>query len=198
MKKLILSILLSGITIMVVAQSNKTNMYDFIKMLLYDSTGFENVGDWQLSENKKFPVTWKDDRVIMSDDTSINFYRRGIADIVLNNRSFKQAGQPVKWNIMLKGARSGYSSFSMLSSPSNEIQSKWSVDSLFGNKPFKAKLLKSCDTKPLIGYYYYEVKIPKKDIVYLKISWLTVNGNTALRIDGYDSWSKYAVKLECR
>jgi hypothetical protein len=198
MKKLILSILLSGITIMVVAQSNKTNMYDFIKMLLYDSTGFENVGDWQLSENKKFPVTWKDDRVIMSDDTSINFYRRGIADIVLNNRSFKQAGQPVKWNIMLKGARSGYSSFSMLSSPSNEIQSKWSVDSLFGNKPFKAKLLKSCDTKPLTGYYYYEVKIPKKDIVYLKISWLTVNGNTALRIDGYDSWSKYAVKLECR
>jgi hypothetical protein len=198
MKKLILSILLSGITIMVVAQSNKTNMYDFIKMLLYDSTGFENVGDWQLSENKKFPVTWKDDRVIMSDDTSINFYRRGIADIVLNNRSFKQAGQPVKWNIMLKGARSGYSSFSMLSSPSNEIQSKWSVDSLFGNKPFKAKLLKSCDTKPLMGYYYYEVKIPKKDIVYLKISWLTVNGNTALRIDGYDSWSKYAVKLECR
>lgn len=198
MKKLILSIFLSGITIMVAAQSNKTNMYDFIKMLLYDSTGFENVGDWQIGENKKFPVMWKDDRIIMSDDTSINFYRRGIADIVLNNRSLKQAGQPVKWNIMLKGARSGYSSFSMLSSPSNEIQPKWSVDSLFGNKPFKAKLLKSCDTKPLTGYYYYEVKIPKKDILYLKISWLTMNGNTALRIDGYDSWSKYAVKLECR
>lgn len=198
MKKLTLSIFLSGITIMVAAQSNKTNMYDFIKMLLYDSTGFENVGDWQIGENKKFPVMWKDDRIIMSDDTSINFYRRGIADIVLNNRSLKQAGQPVKWNIMLKGARSGYSSFSMLSSPSNEIQPKWSVDSLFGNKPFKAKLLKSCDTKPLTGYYYYEVKIPKKDILYLKISWLTMNGNTALRIDGYDSWSKYAVKLECR
>ena len=47
MKKLILSIFLSGITIMVAAQSNKTNMYDFIKMLLYDSTGFENVGDWE-------------------------------------------------------------------------------------------------------------------------------------------------------
>ncbi len=198
MKKLILSIFLSGVTIMVVAQSNKTNMYDFIKMLLYDSTGFENVGDWGIGENKKFPVTWKDDRVIMSDDTSINFYRRGIAGIVLNNRSLKQAGQPVKWNIMLKGARSGYSSFSMLSSPSNEIRPKCSVDSLFGNKPFTAKLLKSCDTKPLIGYYYYEVKIPKKDILYLKISWLTMNGNTALRIDGYDSWSKYAVKLECR
>lgn len=198
MKKLTLSIFLSGITIMVAAQSNKTSMYDFIKMLLYDSTGFENVGDWQIGENKKFPVMWKDDRIIMSDDTSINFYRRGIADIVLNNRSLKQAGQPVKWNIMLKGARSGYSSFSMLSSPSNEIQPKWSVDSLFGNKPFKAKLLKSCDTKPLMGYYYYEVKVPKKDILYLKISWLTMNGNTALRIDGYDSWSKYAVKLECR
>ncbi|HXS54606.1 MAG TPA: hypothetical protein VN726_00700, partial [Hanamia sp.] len=102
MKKLILSIFLSGITIMVAAQSNKTSMYDFIKMLLYDSTGFENVGDWQIGENKKFPVTWKDDRVIMSEDTSINFYRRGIANVVLDNGSRKPPVQPVKWNIMLK------------------------------------------------------------------------------------------------
>ena len=198
MNKLVLSILLSVITIMISAQSRKTDMYDFIKKLLYDSTGYENVGDWAVGQPGKFPVAWKADKIEMSDDTSINFYRIGTADIMVNHRSLMRAAQPVKWNIMLKGARSGYSSFSILSSPSNGIQPRLTIDSLFGNKPFSAKLLKSCDTKPVTGYYYYEVKFPKKDIAYIKISWLTANGNTAYRIDGYDSWSNYAAKLECR
>ena len=198
MNKLVLSILLSVITIMISAQSRKTDMYDFIKKLLYDSTGYENVGDWAVGQPGKFPVAWKADKIEMSDDTSINFYRIGTADIMVNHQSLMRAGQPVKWNIMLKGARSGYSSFSILSSPSNGIQPRLTIDSLFGNKPFTAKLLKSCDTKPVTGYYYYEVKFPKKDIAYIKISWLTANGNTAYRIDGYDSWSNYAAKLECR
>jgi hypothetical protein len=198
MKKLVLSILLSVITIMISAQSRKTDMYDFIKKLLYDSTGYENVGDWAVGQPNKFPVAWKADKIEMSDDTSINFYRIGTADIMVTHRSLMRAGQPVKWNIMLKGARSGYSSFSILSSPSNGIQPRLTIDSLFGNKPFTAKLLQSCDTKPVTGYYYYEVKFPKKDIAYIKISWLTANGNTAYRIDGYDSWSNYAAKLECR
>jgi hypothetical protein len=198
MKKLALSILLSCITVIISAQSYKIELYDFIKKLLYDSTGYENVGSWAVDEPKKYPVAWKTEGIVMSDDTSINFYRLGTADITVNKRNFLHAGQLVKWNIMLKGARSGYSSFSILSTASNEIQPKYTIDSLFGNKSFTAKLLKSCDTKPVTGYYYYEVKIPKKDVAYLKITWLTINGNTALRIDGYDSWSNYAVKLDCR
>jgi len=198
MKKLILSVLLSCITIMIAAQSRKTDIYDLFKKLVCDSTGFENVGDWAVGEPKQFPVTWKTDNLVMSDDTSINFYRLATADITLNNKSFMREGKPLKWNIMLKGPRSGYSSFSILGSPSHEIQPKYNIDSLFGTRPFTGKLLKSCDTNPLMGYYYYEVKIPKKDIAYLKISWLTINGSTALRLDSYDSWSKYAVKLDCR
>ena len=68
---------------------------------------------------------------------------------------------------------------------------------MLGNKSFTAKLLNSCDGKSLAGYYYYEVKIPEKDIFFIKFSWISVNGNTALRIDCYDDWSKYAVKLDC-
>ena len=49
----------------------------------------------------------------------------------------------------------------------------------------------------LSGYYYYEVKIPKKDIAFIKLSWVSVNGSTAIRIDCFDNWSKYAVKLDC-
>lgn len=86
---------------------------------------------------------------------------------------------------------------SIISSPSNDMQPKYTIDSVFGKKNFTAKLLKSCDTKTLTGYYYYELKLPKKDIAFIKLSWISVNGKTAIRIDCFDSWSKYAVKLDC-
>jgi hypothetical protein len=197
MKKILLQIFFIFCTFVVSAQVSKTELYDLIKKLLYDSTGYENVGDWAVGESKKFPVKWKEDRLIMSDDTSINFFRSGTVDLTINGHHFMEAGQPVKWNIMLKGPRMGYTSFSMISSPGTEMQPKQNIDSLFCNKPYKAKLLKSCDAKTLTGYYYYELKLPKKDAAFLKISWISVNGKTAMRIDCFDNWSKYAVKLDC-
>ena len=198
MKKFILLILIACCSFAVTAQSPKTELYDLIKKFLADSTGYENVGEWAVGEPKKFPVQWKEDRLIMSEDTSINFFRSGTVNISIKGKSFIQAGQPVKWSIMLKGPRSGYTNFSIISSPPcSDMQPKYTPDSLFGKKPFTAKLIKSCDTRPFSGYYYYELKLPKKDIAYLKISWITVNGNSAVRLDCYDTFSKYAAKLEC-
>lgn len=179
------------------AQSSKTELYDLVKKFIYDSTGYSNVGDWAVGEPKKFPVKWKADRIEMSDDTSINFFRIGSADITIRNKSFMQNGQPVKWNVMLKGPRMGYTSFGIISTPSADLPSKPVIDSIFGKKPFTAKLLRSCDSKTLTGYYYYELKLPKKDLAFIKISWLSVKGNTALRIDVYDADSQYAAKLDC-
>ena len=198
MKKLLVCFLFGFNMLNTYGQSSKIELYNLIKSLLFDSTGYENVGDWAVGNPKKFPVAWKADKIEMSPDTSINFYRMGTANISIKGHSFISKGQPAKWSIMLKGPRMGYGSFSIISSPGNDIQSKWTIDSIFGNKPFKATLLKSCDSKVLTGYYYYEVKLPKKDVAYLKLSWLSINGNTALRIDCYDNWSKYAVKLDCR
>lgn len=179
------------------AQSPKTELYDLIKKLIPDSSGYENVGDWAVSQPKKFPVKWQGDRLEMSDDTSINFYRRGTVDIMIKGRSFMQAGQQVKWNMMLKGPRMGYTSFSIISSPSIGMQPKYSIDSIFGKKYYAAKLLKSCDAKEIGGFYYYEVKLPKKDVTFMKLSWISVNGATAIRIDCFDNYSKYAAKLDC-
>jgi len=198
MKKFILLIAIMCCSIVVTAQAPRTELYDLIKKLLTDSTGYENVGEWAVGEPKKLPIKWKEDRLIMSEDTSINFYMSGNANITINGKTFMQGTQPLKWNIMLKGPRAGYTNFSIISSPlSNSIHPKYNLDSLFGKRPFIAKLIKSCDTKPLSGYYYYELKLPKKDIAYLKISWITVNENSAVRLDCYDAFSKYAVKLEC-
>lgn len=185
-------------TVSASAQMPKTELYDLVKKLLYDSTGYENVGDWAVGQPKKYPVSWKADRIEMSEDTSINFYRLGTAGVTIKGKSASASGQGTNWNVMLKGPRMGYASFSIISPASVDLHPKLTLDSVFGNKPYTARLLKSCDTKPLLGYYYYEVKIPKKDIAYIKLSWLTVNGNTALRIDGYDSYSQYAVKFDCR
>jgi hypothetical protein len=149
MKRFTLYIMFSFCTAHVFAQSTKTELYDLIKKLITDSTGYENVGDWAVGQPKKFPVLWKADKIEMSEDTSINFYRLGTINITVKGRSFMQAGQPVKWNILLKGPRMGYSSFSIISSPSSNIQPKFNVDSIFVQKPYTAKLLKSCDAKAL-------------------------------------------------
>ena len=181
------------------AQLPKVELYDLIKKLMFDSTGYENIGDWAVGSPKKFPVKWNEDRIIMSDDTAINFYRMGAADISIKGKTYnmenKQAG---KWQVMLKGPRMGYSSFSIVCMPMKELLPKLTIDSIFGNKPYKAKLLKSCDSKTMAGYYYYEVKLPKKDLFFIKFSWVSVGDKAALRIDAYDNWSKYAVKLDCK
>lgn len=163
-----------------------------------DSTGYSNIGDWDVSKAKKIPIKWKEDRIIMSDDTSINFYRLGSLDIQVAGKSFMLNGQPVKWQIMLKGPRMGFSSFSIISTASKELLGKYTLDSLFKDKDYFAKLLKKCDAKALAGYYYYQLKMKGKDVLYIKTSWVNVNGNVMIRIDGYDDWSKYAVKLECK
>ena len=197
MKKVFLLIIFISIHQLLSAQSHKVELYDLVRQFLYDSSGFENVGDWGVSHPKKYEVNWKADNLEMSPDTSINFYRLGTVDAKINGRTIMQKGKPVQWQLMLKGPRSGYMSFSMISTPSTEFKPQYNLDSLFGNKPYAAKLLRSCDEKTLSGYYYYEVKIPKKDVTFIKISWISVNGNTAMRLDCYDNYSRYAVKLDC-
>ena len=63
------------------ATAQKTELYDLLKKIIPDSTGYENVGDWAVGKPKLFPIRWKEDRLIMSEDTSINFYRLGTADM---------------------------------------------------------------------------------------------------------------------
>lgn len=183
---------------MAAAAQPSTDVYAFLRSLLTDSTGYENVGDWGVGNPKKFAVKWQTDGVKMSNDTSINFYRQGTANLTINGKTCISNGKPMTWNVLFKGPRMGYSSFSILTSPSAALSPRFTIDSLFGKNRFSARLLKACEVLPFTGFYYYELKLPKKDVVYLKLTWLTANGNTALRLDGYDSWSRYAARLECK
>ena len=170
-----------------VAQTAKTEMYDLVKKLLDDSTGYENVGDWAV----KIPVKWKSDELKMSDDTAINFYRLGIADITIRGKTYLTSGQKAVWNIMLKGPRMGYTSFSILSSTSNELHPKFTIDSLFGNKPFTSKLEKSCDGNSAAGFYFYSLKLAKKEHASILIA--TMNGEKIVTYKS-KSFDKYFQK----
>ena len=117
MKKLVSYLMFSCCCLSTSAQSPKTELYDLLVKLMYDSTGYENVGDWAVGKPKKFPIKWNADRLEMSDDTSINFFRKGTVDVTIKGRTYQQAGVPVKWNIMLRVARSGYASHSIINSP---------------------------------------------------------------------------------
>lgn len=183
---------------LVPAQNASTELYDFIKNVISDSTGYPIVGDWSVNKLKTAQVKWKTATIQISDDTSINFYRQGTSNFMVNGKKHNTGGKPLLWNIMLKGPRAGYTSFSILSGAARSLAPKMALDSLFGKRPYSAKLLKRCDGSSLAGFYYYEVKLPKKDIIYLRLSWISLNGNTALRIDGYDAWSSYAAKLHCK
>jgi len=176
------------------AQAPQTELYTLLHKLATDSNGYENVGNWAVGQPAMFPVKWQADRIEMSDDTSINFFRNGTARLLIKGKNLTGASP---WRVMLKGPRSGYSSYSIVSPASAQWQPPFPIDSLLGGKPYRAKLLKKCDNHPGAGYYYYEVKMPQKDVLYLRIGWKTTAGATTLSLDGYDAYSKYAARLNC-
>jgi hypothetical protein len=194
MKKYLLLLVSMALVLTASAQTPRIELYDLIKKLLTDSSGYENVGDWGVGSSKNSPIKWKNDQLEMSDDTAINFFRMGTADILIHGK--KPEGSSGLWNLMLKGPRMGYISFSILSPVFTAVISGITLDSLFFTKPYKATMLKSCNAASS-GYNYYAVKIPKKDPAYIRVGWLTQNGKTVLRLDVYDNWSKFAVKLDC-
>ncbi len=182
------SLLLSAATF---SQLKKVELYNLVKKLVQDSSGYSTVGDWAVSKPAAFPIKWQADRIEMSDDMKINFFRKGTANITVNGSI------PIKWNVMLKGPRSGFSSFSISSENNKTMKAKTTIDSLFGKKPYSYTLLKDCAAGLSQGFYYYQLKMPKKTMTWIKISWVCSAGNCSLTLDCYDDWSKQYADLSC-
>ncbi|MEP6676098.1 MAG: hypothetical protein ABJA78_13130 [Ferruginibacter sp.] len=197
MKKIILSFSAMLFIATTFSQAKKTELYDLIKKLTLDSNS-TSTGDWAVGHPNTWPVQWENDKVTMSDDMDINFFRKGTATISLNGNSFDNGGKSAKWMIMLKGARSGYSSYTITSPALQGLHAKEALDSLFGKRSFTYKLLQRCDASANAGFYYYEVHLPKKAIVFMKTGWSCSNGNCSISIDCYDDWSKQYAKLNCK
>ena len=173
-------------------QVKKINLFDFVKKFIQDSSEFETSGDWAVGHAATYPIKWQSDRIEMSDDMKINFFRKGTADIMFGGRNL-----PGKWTIMIMGPRSGYSSFSIASPNNNSLKPRLTIDSLFGNKLYSAKLLINCDASSGYGFYYYVLKIPKKVTSWIKVSWLCKEPACTVILECYNDWSRQYVNLAC-
>jgi hypothetical protein len=91
-------------------------------------------------------VQWQNERVEMSDDMKINFFRKGTVNILINGHDAS------KWNIMLRGARSGFSSFNISGMPGKNMGMMQTVDSLLGKKPYTYVLSQACAGNGVTGF----------------------------------------------
>jgi hypothetical protein len=173
-------------------QTKKSDLFNLIKKISLDSSRYESVGDWSISKTSAYPIKWQSDRLEMSDDLKINFFRKGTTKISINGN------KPYAWTIMLKGARAGYSSFSIISPNLTDIKTKISLDSLFGKNQYTYTLLQNCSSNPVKGFYFYQLNIPKKIMTWLKLSWVCNSASCVLTLDIYDSWSKQYADLNCK
>ncbi len=178
-------------------QAKKTELLDLIKIFVQDSTEYSTAGNWAVGKPKTYPVQWESDRIIMSEDMKINFYRKGTANISVKGNTFNDGARPAKWNVMLRGPRMGFSSFNITGPYQKNIYQKQTIDSLLNTKQYTYKLLRSCDSKTGAGFYYYQLSIPKKVTSWLRIGWDCKNAGCSVIIDCYDDWSRQYADLDC-
>lgn len=134
---------------------------------------------------------------MISEDEKINFYRKGTASIPVNGKTFTDAGKSTKWNVTLRGPRSGFSNFNISSPFIKNINSKLTIDSLFGMRSYTYKLLQSCDKNSNNGFYYYVLHIPNKITSWLKLTWTCSDMGCSVSLDCYDDWSRQYADLVC-
>lgn len=179
------------------SQLKKIELFRLVNKLVQDSSADDTPGDWAVGSPSVYPIKWKSDMIEMSDDMKINFFRKGTVNISINNVVYTNQNIPMNWNLMLKGPRMGFTSFSIESAPHKNIKARTSIDSLFGKNLYSYKLLQDCSSSSTSGFYYYQFKIPKKVMAWMKVSWKCVSGNCSIGLDLYDGWSKQYADLAC-
>ena len=176
----------------------QVELFSLIKSFIPDSSEYSAVGDWAVGKPATYWVKWESDRVTMSDDMKINFFRKGTANVALNGTAFSVAGKPLVWSVMIKGPRAGFSSFTIKSAPHKNFKPKTTIDSLLFNNNYTFKLLKDCSKNESAGFYFYELRVAGKEVYFLKASWKCTGGACTLTIDGYDDWSMKDADLTCK
>ena len=159
------------------------------------------VGDWAVGNPGAFPIKWKADRIEMSADIKINFFRMGTVNIAVKGKSLLNTQQQLcKWTLMLRGPRAGFTNYAL----NSEGIAGWRIsadgvliDSLLGNKPYTSKLLKTCNTNASTGFNYYQLKLPKKDPLWVKLTWIISNGACSIGLDVYNDFSKTNAAIGC-
>ncbi len=154
-----------------------------------------SLASWGVGNPSMYDVKWSADKVESSDDPSINFYRNGMTSAYYRGKTLLNSQKPISWAVSIKGPKDGFTNYSIVSSPSSELNN-FSIESIFTNDAATWTLLQSCDEEGR-KFRFYEVRVPGKDVHYLRIQLIPRSSATAIRIDGYDAASKDNADLGC-
>lgn len=133
------------------AQTKTTDLYELIKAAVPDSAQPGNTVSWQKGIASGTTVKWQKPAPVKG---AIGYSKNGSARIKLG------PGKLEEISVSLSGDKNGYKEIQLNSS----LPEDYKIEKLFGNKAYKAELIKKDDD----GYptYYYKIKFPGKKEVW--------------------------------
>lgn len=178
------------------AQTIPTELQKLVTSFIADESEDAVVGDWAVGEPSKYDVKWSTDKLESGNDPNFSFFRNGMTSAYYRGKTLLNSQKPISWAVTLRGPKEGYTSYSIASSPSSELND-FSIESIFSKDAGTWNLLSSCDEAGK-KFRFYEVHLPGKTVHYIKISLIPRSTATAIRIDGYDAGSKELASTDCQ
>ncbi|MBS1735900.1 MAG: hypothetical protein JSS98_04760 [Bacteroidetes bacterium] len=178
------------------SQTKRIELSNLLNALIQDSTEYQTVGDWNLKKPNEQTIHWTSKKLEMSNDMSINFFKKALVLVTIKGQSSLDATS--RWNLILRGARSGFDNFNLTSPYLSGFIAPPILDSILAIDKYKSTLIKSCTTSPTSGYSFYKIIFPKKIISFIKLAWEKSDSRYKLVIDCYDSFSVQFAQLPCK
>lgn len=165
----------------------KIELFEVVKVFTPDSVkgdGDPGAYDWNTGSDKRSSFKWKTESPEFADDKTLKKAQviMAIKDSILKCNEGKEA---CPWSLTLDGARMGYTKFNIVSPTHPEIKIKSKIDELFPGKKFSATLVRACEITSTVGFYFYELVIPGKKKVLMKISWARAVSGSAIALVFY-------------
>lgn len=195
MKSLFTLSILSMLTLGSIAQSQKIDIYEVIKLLAPDSAEKLPLGNWNTLPKNNEAFKWEQiDCNVIKSSCSLS----GQVEL-LPNKHFEGSEEGINCLLSLTGTKEGYKSF--------HIETGWNVQYvgdmknplklLFDKNSYKATFYKKCD-KPSLSYSYviFKFEMPGKKPIWLRFgTWTDMKENTRTYFIGYLSLK--SVDISC-
>jgi len=173
---LIVVILLVPFFHFVQSQNRNIELFDLVNIFTPDKALNYNLYDWNTGANKS-QIQWLSNGIEMGDS---EFYRNGEAVVSISGKTISCLEKrivPCKWQISLTGSRNGYTSFSISSINSQELEIM-TIEKLFSGQKFVYKLISQDDDCKI-----YKVSFPNKKPIKMVISWSCGSAGCSLNIE---------------
>lgn len=151
-------------------------LYDLINKFTPNRTVDYDLFEWKTEANNT-SINWLTHGVEMGEH---EFYREGETVVSVNGKVIEcldRNSYPCKWGFALFGVRGGYTSFEISSVQSQALE-EMSLNELFKNNKFEAKILKTDE----LNNKTYLVKFPHKKSIKMTVNWSCGSAGCSLNV----------------